>query len=224
MADKISPEERLFKVIQEGKSSSGAKDFKKKRVRIGLRGIRQFFANLKPGGIVSEEPAEAASVALPVKFQEIDLKVINRIFGFILAILIILLIYYVVNERPGVVKITDAISKIKLQTVKRKSIEAFKPLYFYTDEVKKRDIFRPVAREAEKIKVEVKKPKLQELAKDLTLVGIYMGRYPEVMIEVKGEEKTYFLKQGDEIKGIKIKVILEDRVILEYQGEEMDLI
>ena len=211
MADKISPEERLFKVIREGRKSPSGR-------------VRRFFANLKAGALVRQGSEKAASTALPIKFQEIDLKVINKIFMNILVISIIFGTYYMVSKRPSAAKIADVISGIKLQAIKRRSIETFKPLYFYTDEVKKRDIFRPVVKDIEEIKVKITKPKLQELAKDLTLVGIYIGRYPEVMIEVKTEEKTYFLKQGDEIKGMKIKEILKDRVILEYQGEEIELI
>jgi type II secretory pathway component PulC len=43
------------------------------------------------------------------------------------------------------------------------------------------------------------------------------------MIEDKAAKKTYFLKTGDEIKGMKVKAILKDRVILQYGEEEMEL-
>ena len=55
------------------------------------------------------------------------------------------------------------------------------------------------------------------------LVGISWGKEPIVMIESKYEKRTYFLKKGDSMGQFKIKDILEDRVILDYNEELIEL-
>ena len=43
------------------------------------------------------------------------------------------------------------------------------------------------------------------------------------MIEDANTKKIYFIKQGEIIDGIKIQAILRDRVVLSYEGEEIEL-
>ena len=54
-------------------------------------------------------------------------------------------------------------------------------------------------------------------------MGIYFSEEPEVIIEDKAEKKTYFLKEGENIKEIKVKSIRQDRVILESDGVDWEL-
>jgi type II secretory pathway component PulC len=121
------------------------------------------------------------------------------------------------GSKPSLLKITSAPSTgfIGIQS----KIEDYKPLKVYIEEVKKRDIFRPVQAAGT-----VAKFSLQGLTKDLVLSGIYQGKYPEAIIEDKTTKKVYFLKEGDEVKGLKVKSILKDRVILQYGEEEVELL
>jgi type II secretory pathway component PulC len=231
--EKVSPEERLFKVIQEGKKSpSGIEVSKKKKIKIDLRGIKQFFTNLKPRPVAKEKPKEAgAPLALPIKLQEIDPKAINKVLIVILSLLTVLVIHSAINKRPNIAKITDAVSKIKFQALKKKAIESFKPVALYLEEVRKRDIFRPVPQAQQKVaiiapKAKKAQAKLKEMAKDLKLVGISWGKSPKAMIRSQKEQNTYFLRQGQMIgtTGIEVKTIFKDKVIISYQGEEMELL
>jgi len=61
------------------------------------------------------------------------------------------------------------------------------------------------------------------LIKDLKLVGISWGTDPQVIIEDTKDNKTYFLKTGDTISKFKIETILKDKVILEAEGQKMEL-
>ena len=85
--------------------------------------------------------------------------------------------------------------------------------------MKKRDVFHPYSGGAAGIAG-------SNLAvKDLGLAGTYQGQDQrlEAMIEDKSAKKTYFLKEGDEIKGFKVKSILKDRVILQYGDQEIEI-
>ena len=89
--------------------------------------------------------------------------------------------------------------------------------------VQRRDIFSPVKlRSVENPEDETKKA-LVTLVKDLRLVGISWGKDPQVIIEDTKDNKTYFLKAGDPISKFKIDTILKDKVILDADGQKMEL-
>jgi len=242
MADKnVSPEERLFKVIQEGKDASlGDKNFRKKgKVRIDLRGIKQLFGSLdsvRKGFFVraksrtgTKESIAAMSIALPIRLNEISPRAINGVLIIMLSVLTVMTIHYGINKRPSIARISDAISKIHFQRPKREPIEAFRPVDFYLKEAGKRDIFRPVTKAQQKVVIPKPKQaleKLKETVKDLRLKGISWGATPKVMIKNEKEDKMYFLKQGQMIgaTGIEVKMILKDKILISYEGEEMELL
>lgn len=93
----------------------------------------------------------------------------------------------------------------------------------YVKMSKQRDIFSREQNAAVKNTAVADKPDIARIKTDLQLVGIYFSEKPEVIIEDKSEKKTYFLKEGGNIKGIKVKSILQDRVILESGGLEWEL-
>lgn len=212
--ENISPEERLFKVIQENKDSP--------RPPVEGRDSPPKNAAVEAGKI--EKPAAGRRVfgGLSVKLQNVDPKTVNKALVVVLAALIVLVVYYAVKKRYNIEKITGANLETPAQNFRAQTIENFKPAQFYIDEVKKRDVFHPPVEK--KIAVEPAKPALKELTKDFSLAGIYKGDYPEAMIEDKAAKKMYFLKEGDEIKGIKVKSILKDRVILRSGEEEVEIL
>lgn len=63
----------------------------------------------------------------------------------------------------------------------------------------------------------------EDLVKNLYLVGIAQDNELNVMIEDKKSGKTFFLKRGDHFYQLKIKKILVDRVVLEFEGKEFEL-
>jgi len=219
----ISPEERLFKVIQETKKPNAQSPVRRDRLPLNLKGLKQVLGNFilkfRPGTQI-KEPMARASFALPIKLYDIDFKKVIRVLWVILASLILLTAYYAL-KKPNLSRVTSAVFEGGYQARGAKPIEAFKPLAFYAEQARKRDIFHPVTSAIKGIAGSG----LQALTKDLCLAGIYqpIGKPSEVMIEDKAAKKTYFLKEGDEIKGMKVKAILKDRVILQYGEEEMEL-
>ena len=62
---------------------------------------------------------------------------------------------------------------------------------------------------------------LQDLAGDLTIVGIDRGAHPIVLLESVSQKRTYMVKVGDEVNGMVVKKISAEGVLLTYEGEEL---
>ena len=43
------------------------------------------------------------------------------------------------------------------------------------------------------------------------------------MIENTAEEKTYFIKRGHNVDGVRIEAIYKDRVVISFEGKEAEL-
>ncbi len=67
------------------------------------------------------------------------------------------------------------------------------------------------------------KSHLTDLVTPLVVVGINRGRVPEALIEDSQDQRTHFVKVGDEINGLKVSAIDERGVTLSYEGEEVVL-
>ena len=124
MIDKISPEERLFRAIQEGRKSSFDNEaLKKKKISplrkffsggINLRrinpvrwllsnGAKRLFVNLRPKVLVKERSKQAGTpITFSIKFYEIDPKAVNKVLIVILIVLTIFVIHFAVNKRPNI--------------------------------------------------------------------------------------------------------------------------
>ncbi|RKY39509.1 MAG: hypothetical protein DRP75_02015 [Candidatus Omnitrophota bacterium] len=93
-----------------------------------------------------------------------------------------------------------------------------RPYTYYTNRIGDRDIFNPPI-PSPSISSENK----QVLA-ELKLLGIATGKKnPHAIIEDKSAEKVYFLSEGDYIKQMQLESIEEGRVILNHQGEKLEL-
>lgn len=208
--ENISPEEKLLNIIKQEDNNTI-----KKREE-GVKNSAIFNKINKVAGNVRSLLKEKFSIS-----SGANIKKANSAFFVILLVLIIFLLIDFVNYRPSLKKIYDNVSNLHSAPVEKKLITLLEPFSDYLEICKKRDLFSPSAAKSELIETEVLN--LSQLIKDLRLVGIYWGEYPEAMIEHIKEKKTYFVKQGQTIKNIKVKTILEDRVILKYNNEEMEL-
>ena len=242
MADNISPEEKLFKIIQ---NSKGAPDSKgapaaggqalshsanlkpKKMPKIGLGSIKHFFEGLQFKRPIAQP---RAAIAIPMRIHDADLGSINKILALILALIMTFALYQLVVKRYDINAITEKAARLPIQRAKREAIEPFKPLSFYLEAVKKRDILQP-APKPEEIKFALgegkpPEPKLPELASGLTLQGISWGEVPKAIVKSEEEEQIYFLKEGQMIgvTKVKIKLITKDKVIISHGEEEMELL
>ena len=201
MNKEISPEERLFNVIKEGKNLSNP-----------------LYAKNLPG-------APAASMEMPLPFDiqvgmgSIDFKKVNKVLTIILILLMAVVVFTCVHKKEISVKRLSATSLGDLQATNVTPAQTYQPVNFYIKQVKKRDLFHPVKADSG-----VSADNAPIVNKDFSLSGIYMGQYPQAIITDKAEQKAYFLKEGDDIKGYKVKSILKNKVILQQGDEEIELI
>lgn len=232
-SNSVSPEERLFKVIQGQKNApSPGSAAENKKTKKDFRGMKNFFANLIPNPAIGPRAQMALSIPFGIRLHEIDPKALNVTLAFVLAVLTAMVVYQGVYKRPNISKIARAASAIGVRIAEEKKEPApLKPEDFYTAEIQKRDIFSPVPelREEKPVIVEpVKKDKdkLIEASAGLTLKGISWGDFPKAMIKHEKENKVYFLKPGQMIgsTGIKLKEVLKNKVVIEYEEEEMELL
>jgi len=211
----LTPEEQLLKLIEKGNEDETVKIKRRKKFFLDfgrLKGLR-FFS----GGWISR-----FLIKLKAGLKEPNLKVLSKVF-FILSM--VLLSYSIVSfifGRPDMEKVYKKARPITEIRPLRRLIAKDRPFLHYQEMVRRRNIFSPITLKEDE-RPEVKKKEMQEILRSLKLVGISWGREPIVMIENKNEKKTYFLKKEDRIGQFKVKNILEDRVILEYNGELIEL-
>lgn len=152
------------------------------------------------------------------------IEVINRSLALVLVLLLGGFVYFVVLGRPDIEKTVSHFPPPAVRSLKPGNHEAFMTSGEYVKMSKKRDIFNSEQLAAVKGSTNTWKPDVPQNKTDLRLVGIYFNETaPEVIIEDQAEKKTYFLKEGDNIKGIKVKSIRRDSVILESNGSDWEL-
>jgi hypothetical protein len=92
----------------------------------------------------------------------------------------------------------------------------------YQKLINAKSIFAPPVTQAGKA-IAQEGPGLNELIKDLRLVGIMPGEMPQAIIEDRKNNQTLFLKEGDMINDIEIKSISTGRVVLARNDETVTL-
>lgn len=70
---------------------------------------------------------------------------------------------------------------------------------------------------------QVARRQLAQMVQSLTIVGVQMAPEPLVMIEDTDQQRTYFLKEGEQVKGMTVERITEGGVVLSYEGEELEV-
>ena len=154
-------------------------------------------------------------------------KKVNRVLGIALAVLgAIFCVTFVIGKVfPGASGSLKGQSLETLKTLGRTSPSeenSRKPYSYYAEEIEKRNIFGPsLYTETGQAPGE---PALKESVKDLNLLGIVTGKTPQAIIEDKKEGKTFFVNKGDAIGLLRVEEILEDKVVLNYRGERVDLV
>ncbi|MBU0881262.1 MAG: hypothetical protein KKE81_03585 [Candidatus Omnitrophica bacterium] len=235
MAENISPEERLFKVIQQGKSRApGAGESEGKKPGGWLRGVKRFLSPIVPAFSENKKGFDWKKlVPKNIKLHELDPGTINRILVGILAVIAALVVYSSAGKRQDTTRITEAVSKIQIASITgRDKIEPLKEESFYLDQIRNRDIFHlpPKEKEIER-KPEPERnvsDSLKKATQNMKLQGISWGGVPKAMIfwQSDKESKMYFLREGQSIgaTGIKVKEVHRNKVVIGDDEEEMELL
>lgn len=161
--------------------------------------------------------------------KSLDIKRINAILG---AGVFVLVGYFVISSTILALNLEKSLTlsseiKVSKQGITPKMASPLKKLSYYLEKVRVRDIFNPLTKVAEPSETGEQSRrvgfKIAEATKDLKLVGISWSNDPDAMIEDKGRNRVYFLKKGEAIGKIRIVAIFKDKVVLSYEGEELEL-
>ncbi len=234
----VTPEERLLRLIESGEKGKLAPKATK---RSAFWDVRAWAKVLLPRREKANQSARVRSGAglLP----EFNMSLINRILVVFLVFLVAGIALNMNNVRtiPKDLTVQATVSNPSPEddAVDKKALASLRPLTDYLNEVGKRDIFSPSPvpkpekpeprKKPERKGKPVKRPQtnslkvLQEKVNALKLVGISWGGVPIAMIENTTKRETSFLKAGQFINDVQIKVILKDRVVLSYENAEYDL-
>lgn len=207
MSETISPEERLFKVIQQGKLAAGRESGAGGEKNRGwIERFKRFIASWTAGktGADGKEIVPAR-----IKWPELEPESINKVLAAILAIVLGFIIYTVSGKQKDVAVIMNAVSRIKASPEEGKKITTLKELSFYLNEIRKRDIFHANAAPSAGESGQKKSETFTKAVENMKLQGISWGGVPKAMILWKDgkESKMYFLVEGQAIGTTGYKVI-----------------
>jgi len=212
--EKITPEEKLLRIIESPQKSSPffmpfSKRFYKRKISIDIKGISARIKNLRLNKNT---------------IKNLNLGVINKIMLALCGIFTLYCIFDCLklgsnlNRRFTQIVAEAAASDIKEKKISLPEVNISETLTL----ARRRNMFTfiPPTPAAGQM---VMPPDLAQIISSLKLVGIIWSANPQAMIEDSKEQKTYLLNTGDQISTIKIKKILRDRVILGRDDQEWEL-
>jgi type II secretory pathway component PulC len=205
MKDNISPEEKLLRLIKGQKKQPK-----------------------EPLAATTSSNVEAKPLNLPVStffrkffFYLSAQKVISFFFAAAFLYLIASFIYPLWEKKKIELELkTPPVYKPGKETF-RQPREQAKPFDFYLAGIKKRAIFNSLS-SSESAGV-ASKVADADLIKDINLIGIISGETPQVIIEDKKAQKTYYLNKGQFIGNLQVDEIQEGKIILNYNGQKYEL-
>jgi hypothetical protein len=231
MAENISPEERLFNVIQRGKQpapGSGESGDKKPGLWASL--LKRFMPPGKPQMQEEKKGFDWKKIfPASIKLPELEAAAINKILILALFVTTIFFTKSLLTKQKDATKIADTVSKIHASSsLGMKKVEPFKALNYYLGEIRNRDIFRPAPKGVTTGARREVSDSLKKAAENLKLKGVSWGETPKAMIlwQDDKDSKIYFLTEGQEIgtMGIKVKEIYRNKVKIGDDKEEMELL
>lgn len=222
----LTPERQLLNLIEGGEAGHGSL----KAEAVKHRGLSLLSSQAWLGRI-SFLKQESVKWFKGGSSRGIDIKAINKILGFCAAILSI---YFVANLFISVdnfKQMPDFKFKIKQAKSTAADIQGaavLRALTYYLEKIRARDIFIMGEKPRQDTGKETLKPspsRVAEVTQSLRLVGISWSNDPDVMLEDIKAQKTFFLKKGQilDSNNVKVEAIFKDKVILSFEGAEIEL-
>lgn len=220
MPEEFSPEEKLLRLIR------GDKKQQPKPVVNNAQ---------TPVNTAQAKPAAPLAVKYERRGERGRLKIVNLALIALLVSAILFLVYDLVGSNLKA-PISGVQHKTKIKKdeipapVSRKAQDSASqaqvtPFSSYQEVVGKRELFKPLRTETPAAKTP--KPATDsgyDKLKDLSLIGIVAGEKPQAIIEDRKIQKTYFLNKGQTVNQLTVEDILKDRVILDFEGEKLELV
>lgn len=215
--DEITPEEKLLHLIRR----SDKKNPREKNIDQPKPSTEDKLSKpVEPSAIPKVSKVKETKMIF-ASIKSIDFVLINRLILLIASVALVLFSFDLyLNSQKISRQLLPLNSKTKVISLKEKET---KPYSYYQQEISKRNLFRTGPMEAGVNKVVPAGSTFKELIKDLHLLGIVSGDNPQVIIEDRKLQKTYFLNTGDYLGEIKVEAIHSGSVILEFKGEKINL-
>ena len=217
--NKPTPEEQLLNLIEDTEGPSGIGLKRKKASLFSFLSFSSLSAMLARFRLAFKDWL----IQLKGGIDEPNLKLWNKALVLAAVILFIYLSADFMLRRLDLKHFTSRIANQKSRDFGKSVTPEVRPFLYYLEMVQRRDIFSPVKLKSSVDPEDEAKKAMATLLKDLKLVGISWGSDPEVIIEDTKANKTYFLKAGDSAGSFKIDNILKDKVVLEFEGQKMEL-
>lgn len=228
MHDNISPEERLLRLIRGDGRESSRKDEKITKDLDASQSERV----IQEQPTLRKKPTEKSSLSGKFNLGKIKEHFsFNQINRILLAIFLILGVYLLADF---LITSPNRIEKRILAPLAPKEIKGvalgvsdktpaegrFKPISYYSEPVKSRNLFTTAASKTEQVRPS---PSFLEMVSKLKLQGIISGANPQAVIEDTKTKQVYFLSPGERISEMELKEILPGKVKLNYYGQELEL-
>lgn len=213
---KPTAEERLLQVIQsEGEPVAAGKENRWEKVS-------QQFSRLSPKRIWEAFQPRGPGPSGQKPVWRFDLAWVNKALGTVTALALVSAIGNAFFLKPDIGGVYGQVERFQAPGGER-TLPQSVPVEEYVASITGRNLFQPSS-------AEVVEPASAPAAvtplgvlDNLQLVGIAWGVYPEAMIRDKKGGRTHFLKQGEKLREVLVKEILKDRVIVEYEGQDREL-
>jgi len=218
----LTPEKQLLRLIEEPKARSAPK-IEAQAIKYHSQSLFSFGAWLGRISFLKDRFRDLTSAE---KSHFDIVKVINGSLG---AVIVILLSYFVSSFSMALInqKKTSSLEAGTLGQVKPSATSAIpsnlKDATYYLDKVTQRNIFKIGAKKIAEAPGRGDISRVMEMTQNLKLVGISWSNDPDAMIEDTKTTRTFFVKRGQMISEVKVKDIARDKVVLTYDGEDIDL-
>ncbi len=241
----LTPEERLFRIIQEGEKSEEGDDTlvvssgKPEPAKVSVpppptpaEGPQEGFSDRDIQAKKARRAVMSAASAAPFLQDALrrffSIRTINRLLAVSLSGFLVYFSasQFFLREDPAEVFMKKA------SAMNAAALELPPNLFSVEDKdlggVTQRNIFHPWKELPPLAPVVPEKPaapsnSLVSVAATLKLSGIFLGDIPEALVEVTDEKKTYVVSKGMTIKGIQVKEVRPDAVILTDGQSEVPL-
>ena len=242
---KPTPEEQLLKLIEDpesGKSSvSGASSKGKKMMKSQSAGavFPDFSKILSSFSFFLQGMQKKSSAVNDYSVSAIafDIKTINRLLVFLIAGFVI---YLCVDLAVLKANHADFLAQVGTNdpvfpTALDSSKTGVKDLEYYKEAMTQRNPFVSGANSGQQVGPDggvINAPTIvagvgagpvAEALQAVKLVGISWGDEPLAMVEDVQTGRTYFLKRGQEFKGIKVQEVSREKVLVTVDGQEGEL-
>ena len=227
-AKPLTPERQLLNLIEEPQGRKAA--FKTEAIKRKGLSLLSFGAWL---GRVSFFNLKFKGWFKAGSFRGLDIKSVNLFLGLCV---FVLGGYFIFSFSSSARELKKGTAGLEVKPVEAHAggtaaakASILKAAAYYLEKARGRDIFKMVSDEEPRSRTiprsQAETRRITELIKNLRLVGISWSADPDVMIEDTNMQRTFFLKKGQVMENINVKVeaVFKDKVVLSCDGEEAEL-